>query len=50
MADAITDEIEGLRNEVITEVDSELNTVTDRVQNVQLSIDGCENEQAKLKF
>ena len=50
MADAVTDEIDGLRKEINTEVDSKLNTVTDRVQNVQLNIDNSENEQAKLKF
>ena len=50
MADAVTDEIDGLRKEINTEVDSKINTVTDRVQNVQLNIDNNENEQAKLKF
>ena len=50
MADAVSDEIDGLRKEITTEVDSKLNTVTDRVQNVQLNIDNSENEQAKLKF
>ena len=50
MADAVTDEIDGLRKEINMEVDSKLNTVTDRVQNVQLNIDNSENEQAKLKF
>ena len=44
MADAVSDEIDGLRKEINTEVDSKLNHVTDRVQNVQLNIDGFENE------
>ena len=50
MADAVAEEIDELKRDIASEVESKVSQLTNRLQNTQLSADKVENEHVKLRF
>ena len=50
MADAVAEEIDELKRDMASDLETHVNLLTNRIQNAQLSADRAENEQVKFKF